>query len=66
MHELRPLRDVGSLLNAGLVADDPALERVALRYAVALTPAIVDLIDSASDPIARQFLPDARELLTAT
>ena len=41
-----------------------ALERVAARYAVAITPAIADLIDPTDphDPIARQFVPDAREL----
>jgi lysine 2,3-aminomutase len=41
-----------------------ALEAVAARYAVAITPAIAGLIDPSDpdDPIARQFLPDAREL----
>ncbi len=41
-----------------------ALEQVAARYAVAITPALADLIDVADpqDPIARQFVPDAREL----
>jgi lysine 2,3-aminomutase len=41
-----------------------ALADVAARYAVALTPAVADLIDrnDANDPIARQFVPDAREL----
>jgi len=41
-----------------------ALEQVAARYAVAITPAIAELIDPADprDPIARQFVPDAREL----
>jgi lysine 2,3-aminomutase len=40
------------------------LEQVAARYAVAITPTVTDLIDprAADDPIARQFLPDAREL----
>src|SRR4029077_17507462 len=35
--------------------------------AVAITPAIADLIDPADpgDPIARQFVPDARELALA-
>jgi lysine 2,3-aminomutase len=42
---------------------DP-LEQVAARYAVAITPVLADLIDAADphDPIARQFVPDAREL----
>jgi lysine 2,3-aminomutase len=41
-----------------------ALADVAARYAVGLTPAMADLIDrnDPDDPIARQFLPDAREL----
>src|SRR5690606_39283154 len=36
----------------------------ATRYAVAVTPAVAELIDSKdpADPIARQFLPDVREL----
>ena len=38
--------------------------RVAARYAVAITPAMAELIDPAdpADPIARQFVPDVREL----
>ena len=38
-----------------------ALEQVAARYAVAITPAMAELIDPADphDPIARQFVPDA-------
>jgi lysine 2,3-aminomutase len=42
------------------------LETVAARYAVAITPAMAALLDgdTAADPIAAQFLPDARELLT--
>ena len=41
-----------------------ALEDVAARYAVAITPAMAELIDPADahDPIARQFVPDAAEL----
>jgi lysine 2,3-aminomutase len=41
-----------------------ALAQVAARYAVALTPAMADLIDpnDPHDPIARQFVPDVREL----
>jgi lysine 2,3-aminomutase len=40
------------------------LEAVAARYAVAITPAMAELIDpaDAADPIARQFVPDAAEL----
>ena len=41
-----------------------ALADVAARYAVAITPAMADLIDPADphDPIAKQFVPDGREL----
>ena len=41
-----------------------ALQEVAARYAVAITPAISELIDHSDpdDPIARQFVPDIREL----
>ena len=40
------------------------LADVAARYAVAITPAMAELIDPGDpdDPIARQFVPDAREL----
>lgn len=40
------------------------LERVAARYAVAITPAMAELIDPAdpADPIARQFVPSDAEL----
>jgi len=41
-----------------------ALQQVAARYAVAITPAVNDMIDPSDphDPIAKQFLPDIREL----
>lgn len=55
-----------NLAEAGLAPPErlPALERVAARYAVALTPSLADLIDPSDphDPIARQFIPDEREL----
>jgi lysine 2,3-aminomutase len=62
----KTLRSVAQLQNAGLVpaAEAAALERVAARYALAITPAMADLIDrdDANDPIARQFIPDPTEL----
>ncbi|HYC15441.1 MAG TPA: lysine-2,3-aminomutase-like protein [Stellaceae bacterium] len=65
----RPIRSIGGLAARGLVPAErvPALERVAERYAVAVTPEMADLIDpeDPADPIARQFVPDARELETA-
>jgi lysine 2,3-aminomutase len=64
----KTLRDARSLAEAGLVAPErlPALEAVAARYAVAITPAMVELIDPAdvADPIARQFMPAAEELIS--
>src|SRR5487761_2617211 len=60
------LRAPAALAGAGLVGPDRVaeLERVAARYAVAITPAMADLVDAAdpADPIARQFVPDPREL----
>ena len=60
------LKSPAELADAGLIAPHelPALERVAARYAVAITPAMAELIvpDAPADPVARQFVPDAREL----
>jgi lysine 2,3-aminomutase len=60
------LRSVDELCDHALVPRERinALAEVAARYAVAITPAMVDLIDPADplDPIARQFVPHAREL----
>ncbi len=56
------LRTLPALAEAGLIEAErlPALERVAAQYAVAVTPAMAELMD---DPhIARQFLPDVAEL----
>ena len=57
----------GRALNAaGLIPADRVGEAdsVARRYAVAVTPQIANLIDrgAADDPLARQYLPDMREL----
>jgi lysine 2,3-aminomutase len=63
------LRSIADLVAAELVPPDrlAALEQVAARYAVAITPAMAELIDPAdpADPIARQFVPDPVELVTA-
>jgi lysine 2,3-aminomutase len=60
------LRTPSALIAARLAPRDrlAALEQVAARYAVAITPAMADLIDASDpqDPIARQFVPDPREL----
>ena len=63
------LRRPDELVARGLVsrADLPELEKVAARYAVAVTPDIAALIDTddPADPIARQFIPSTEELITA-
>ncbi|MFA6967401.1 lysine-2,3-aminomutase-like protein [Bosea sp. (in: a-proteobacteria)] len=63
-----PLRSIDALIAQGLIAPDrrAALDAVAARYAVAVTPAMAALIDPAdpTDPIARQFIPDPAELVT--
>ena len=63
------LNTPASLAAAGLVDPDaaPALEAVAARYAIAVTPAVAALIDPAdpSDPIGLQYLPSPEELIAA-
>ena len=63
---LQTIRTPEALADAGLVdaADLPALRRVAAQYAVAITPAMAELVDASdpADPIARQFMPSAIEL----
>jgi lysine 2,3-aminomutase len=65
----KSLKGPSALAAEGLLPRDQlaALERVAARYAVSVTPAMAELIDPAdpADPIARQFLPDVRELEAA-
>lgn len=62
------LKSANDIIGAGLV--DPArlgdIEEVTRRYALAITPDVAKLIDPADpdDPIARQFVPSARELET--
>jgi len=62
------LQSAKDLHGAGLIAAEalPTIEQVAARYAVAITPAMAELIDPSDpqDPIARQFVPDAAELLS--
>jgi lysine 2,3-aminomutase len=64
-----PLRSMAALGQAGLVSagDVARLEPVAARYAVAITPAMAALVaaDGADSPMARQFVPDLRELVTS-
>jgi lysine 2,3-aminomutase len=62
------LRQAAELVAHGLApaADLSDLEKVAARYAVAVTADIAALIDprDPDDPIARQFIPSAEELTT--
>ena len=63
------LKSAPALARAGLVeaTDLPALERVAARYAISVTPDMAELIDEGDpdDPIARQFIPRAEEIETS-
>ncbi len=65
MPTLRTLKD---LEREGLVAPDPRLNQVADGMAIGLTEemlAQIDRRDPANDPVARQFVPDLRELNVA-
>ena len=59
------IRDTDALIEAGLIRPDAraAIDAVADRYAVAITPAIAALIETTDDPIGRQFIPDPAELI---
>jgi lysine 2,3-aminomutase len=65
----RTLRSAADLADAGLLPADAveAVARVGARYSIAVTPAVVGLIDRSdpADPVARQYIPDPAELLTA-
>ncbi|MEA4839139.1 MAG: lysine-2,3-aminomutase-like protein [Rhodospirillaceae bacterium] len=68
--ERRPsLRNGGDLAAAGLIPPEraAAIDAVALRYSMAITPTLAGLIDpnDPNDPIARQFIPDPAELENA-
>ncbi|CAA2139328.1 lysine-2,3-aminomutase-like protein [Hyphomicrobium sp. ghe19] len=64
----KKLTSIDDLIAAELVSpsDRDALTAVSARYAIALTPVIANLIDpsDSDDPIARQFIPSAKELET--
>ncbi len=63
----RTLRSAAEIADAGLLPaeDVEVIDRVARRYAVAIPAYIVEQIREpvAVDPVARQYLPDARELV---
>ncbi len=62
----RTIRSGPALARAGLCDDADLADEVAEIYAVAVTPYLAGLIDTSDpdDPIARQFVPDRRELET--
>lgn len=68
MTAARSLTTVAELMDAGLVVEAKRADATAVgeRYAVAITPSLVSLMDTSDplDPIARQFIPDAAELVT--
>lgn len=67
MTGLETIKTPEALLEAGLIEAEALenLRAVTQRYALAITPSIAGLIDNRDpqDPIARQFVPDAAELL---
>jgi len=64
--EPRTLRTADDLVSAGLAEPSRRDEIAAVgeRYAIGVTPALARLIDTSDpdDPVARQFIPSAREL----
>jgi lysine 2,3-aminomutase len=64
--QTKVLRNSADLAEAGLIdaKNRPQLEAVGQRFAIAITPTMADLIDpqNPGDPIAKQFIPDIREL----
>ena len=58
------LRSIGDLEEAALLTGSSALAEVGRRYSIAITDEVAALIqrDNPTDPIAKQFLPDSREL----
>lgn len=65
----RTLRTPSALREAGLLRPGAEADaaRVAERFAISVTDHVAGLIDraDAEDPIARQYIPDAAELVTA-
>lgn len=63
---VRAVKSVSDLVQSGLSAADGGLDAVAEKYAISITPAVLALIDKddPDDPIARQYVPSAEELVT--
>src|ERR1700761_680101 len=68
MRPTRTLRTLDEIAEIGAACrENPAeISEVLRHYAAAVTPAVADLIDrdDPADPIARQFIPDAAEIVT--
>lgn len=67
MTRLETIKTPEALLDAGLIETEAleSLRAVTQRYALAITPTMAALVDNRDpqDPIARQFVPDAAELV---
>ncbi len=50
------------LKSAGKNFDDKAIEAVSRRYAIGVTDHVMDTIGNAGDAVAKQYIPDIREL----
>jgi lysine 2,3-aminomutase len=63
----RVLRTPDDLVGAGLIdgSDRGGIAAVGARYAVAIPPALLALIEAPDDPIGLQFIPHAGELVVA-
>ena len=67
MHDsLRTIRTPEALRDAELITDDAMdeIRDVTKKYALSITPAIRSRIDTADDPVGRQFVPSGQELIT--
>jgi lysine 2,3-aminomutase len=62
----RAIRTPESLYEQNLITEEklPEIRSVAKRYAVSITPAIRERMETPDDPVARQFVPTADELVT--
>jgi lysine 2,3-aminomutase len=64
MKPAKTLTTPQELVQAGLLAPENEVEARAIsaRYAIAISPTMADVIKSGAEAVARQFLPDLREL----
>jgi len=64
----KSLRTPEDLLNAGWISPEmlPEIQAVSEEFSIALTPAVQASLTQPKDPVARQYLPDARELIRQT